>query len=46
VLSLTLFECVVTLVIDRLGNPFCKGPSSASVKTFFKYIGSTSIVRG
>jgi hypothetical protein len=31
-----LFECVVTLIIDRLGNPFlCKGLSSTSVKLFF-----------
>jgi hypothetical protein len=29
-----------------LAAHFCKGPSSTSVKTLFKYIGSTSIVRG
>jgi hypothetical protein len=37
VLSLTsCFECVVTLVTDRLGSPFLyKGPSSTSVKLVF-----------
>jgi hypothetical protein len=30
------FECVVTLVTDRLDSPFlCKGSSSTSVKTLF-----------
>jgi hypothetical protein len=37
VLSLTsCFECVVTLVTDRIDSSFlCKGPSSTSVKLFF-----------
>jgi hypothetical protein len=29
-----LFECVLTLITDRLAAHFCKGPSSTSVKTF------------
>jgi hypothetical protein len=36
VLSLTLFECVVTLVTDRFDSLFLyKRPSSTSVKLFF-----------
>jgi hypothetical protein len=31
-----LFECVITLITDRLVSPFlCKGQNSISVKLFF-----------
>jgi hypothetical protein len=54
VLSLTFWVCchspflsVLSLLLPiGLAVHFCKGPSSTSVKTLFKYIGSTSIVRG
>jgi hypothetical protein len=37
-LSLTIFECVVTLVTDRLNNSFLyKGPSSTSIKLFLVF---------
>jgi hypothetical protein len=38
VLSLTLFECVITLVTNSLGSSFlCKGSSSTCVKLFLVF---------
>jgi hypothetical protein len=46
VLSLTFFSVMSLLLPIGLTAYFYKGPSSTSVKTLFKYIDSTSIVRG
>jgi hypothetical protein len=40
-----LFECIVTLITDRLDNQFlCKGSSSTSVKLFFNILAQPQLL--